>query len=270
MSKKTYVRAYDVGRVVAYLQSCGMTVPQMAETCGIHPQHLASTLHKYRHDDKKSRVSEDIAHRLYKLQTNKCAYAPRAHATDAQMRAFRSLVDNLTASGMTYTHIARETGLDRKTIRKGMSETLTCESVRKLLASRDDLLFDTQNGFGKNRAQNRYAKGDRESSYRKTIDARYERDAKTIRAYLKAHPSATRTRCARDLDWSPQRVINVDARCHLFDERSKKRPIDDEMVARYLKLKRQSPKRSDKSIANELGISQKSTTKIRKTLANAS
>lgn len=268
MANKEYVRTYDMGRVIAWLQSRGATIPQIAETCDIDARYLASMLHRYRHGDTQARTDAAIARRLLRLKTEPIAYAGRAHASDAEMRAFRNTVTMLTDAGMTYAHIASETGLNRTTIRRGMTETLTCASTRKLLSAREDLVFDMRNGFGRNRSQNRYTIADRADSCKRTVEVRRERDAQTIRTWLEAHPRASRTKCAHALGWSAKKVIDIDDRYHLFDERDKKRPIDDEMVARYVALKESDPSRTDKSIARELGISQKSTTKIRRMLAD--
>ena len=261
---KTYVRTYDVGRVVAWLKERDITLPQIADTCGLKVSYLSFALRKYRTHDMESRTDESKARRLCALTERPIERRGRAHATDAEMREFRKCVSTLRDAGMTLTHIARETGLDRSTIVRGMSETLTCASVAKLLLARSDLAFDAQNGFGQTRSHNRYTTKDRVESYRRHVRDRHETDAVAIREWVADNPNGSRTRCARELGWSPQRVINVDNEAHIFAESTKRRRVDDELFARYVELRRADPRRSAKSVATELGIGQRAMTKMNK------
>lgn len=261
---KTYVRAYDVGRVVAWLQERNVTLPQIASTCDLKVSYLAFTLRKYRTNDKTSRTDETKAKRLYVMMERPIERCGRAYATDAEMQEFRKCVSTLTDAGMTYTHISKETGLDRSTIMRGMSHTLTRASVAKLLSVRSDLAFDAQNGFGRTRSHNRYTTKDRVESYRRHVQARHETDAIAIREWVADNPNGSRTRCARELGWSPQRVINVDNEARIFAESAKRKRVDDELFARYVELRRADPRRSAKSVAAELGIGQRAMTKMNK------
>lgn len=261
---KTYVRTYDVGRVVAWLKKKNITLPQIADTCGLKTSYLSFVLRKYRTQDMTSRTDENKAKRLYALMEKPIEKRGRTYATATEMQEFRKCVSTLRDAGMTLTHIAHETGLTSSTIVRGMSETLTRASVAKLLSARSDLTFDAQNGFGKARSHNSYTTKNRVESYKRHIRDRHKTDAVAVREWVADNPNGSRTRCAHELGWSPQRVINIDNELHIFDDSVKKKRIDDELFARYVELRRANPKRSAKSVAEELGVGQRAMTKMNK------
>lgn len=266
MSKKQYVRTYNVGRVLDWLQQRGITLVQVSKTCDINKSYLSTILRKYRERDMSAKTDKEIAKRLLVLVNSPMPRGMRSHATDSEMSLFRKTVSELTDHGMTLTHIMNETGLNRATIQRGMSKTITRASVQKLMQKRGDLMFDAQNGFGKSRNTNSYTIKNRAQSCKDTVRRRHASDAETIREYLAKNPDASRTKCAHALGWSVRKVSNIDDEYHLFSERSKKRPVDEDMISRYIAIKEDDPTKSNAAIAREMGISQKSTTKISKIL----